>query len=293
MSLAPRPQDGGHPGELTLRRLRAGELNGPDREPLTQHTQRCARCRARLAVIDEEQSAFARDIPFDRFAGGVERAARVPRPRRLGRRLMLPAMAALAAAAALVFALPASPPGDGGGNRIKGDGVAVVLRVASADGQQRSLPSGMDGRAEASARLSPGDRLRIGIQTSGRRHVIAIAIDDRGEVTPLYPEAGAAVAIDPASDPVYLPDSFELTGVGRERIVVLVADRPLALADALLAARNGWSRARGDLGAMAIELPSQPGNAEVAVSSWLLHKPGGAERLGEPPIPTPSQPLRP
>ena len=74
-----------HVAELRLRRFRLGELAGPDHEDIARHTTDCGPCRARLKSLDDEQRSFEREIPFERFAGGVERARRVPRvyPRRV------------------------------------------------------------------------------------------------------------------------------------------------------------------------------------------------------------------
>ncbi|HEX7597795.1 MAG TPA: hypothetical protein VF518_06245, partial [Polyangia bacterium] len=69
-----------HVGELSLRRFRAGEFSGDAQEEIAQHASDCAACRTKLRLLQEEQRQFERDLPFERFAGGVERACRVPRP---------------------------------------------------------------------------------------------------------------------------------------------------------------------------------------------------------------------
>src|SRR3954470_22311116 len=65
-----------HIGDLTLRRRRAGEALGPDGPAIDAHATTCADCRARIRALDEEQRRFEQEISFDRFAAGVERAAR-------------------------------------------------------------------------------------------------------------------------------------------------------------------------------------------------------------------------
>jgi hypothetical protein len=104
-----------HVGELRLRRFRIGELAGAEREDVARHTAECGQCRARLRTLDDEQRQFERDIPFDRFAGGVERAQRVPRAR--PRRVWTLGAVTLAAAAGLVLVAGKVPSGS---NRLKG-----------------------------------------------------------------------------------------------------------------------------------------------------------------------------
>src|SRR5690348_17672875 len=68
--------EGEHIGELTLRRRRAGEALGPDAPAIEAHATSCPDCRARIRALDDEQRRFEQEISFDRFAAGVERAAR-------------------------------------------------------------------------------------------------------------------------------------------------------------------------------------------------------------------------
>ena len=43
---------------------------------------------------------------------------------------------------------------------------------------------------DATEALARGERLRIGYQPGEHRYLLSLSIDDRGEVTPLYPERG-------------------------------------------------------------------------------------------------------
>src|SRR5262245_11448544 len=74
MNLANQNEE--HIGELTLRRRRAGEALGPDTAAIDAHAASCPDCRARIRALDDEQRRFEQEISFDRFAAGVERAAR-------------------------------------------------------------------------------------------------------------------------------------------------------------------------------------------------------------------------
>ncbi len=246
-----------HIGELELRRVRAGETLGSRGSAIEAHAVSCAECKARLRALDDEQRRFEDQISFDRFAAGVERAARgvsaAPRRRAPIRNWMVVPTLAMAAAVAVVVTFhrpnvgidPAAPgrrvhpPGWDG---IRG-GAGMIVRVAGATGQRSA-------RVDATEPLAAGERLRLGYQTGGHRYLLSLSIDEHGEVTPLYPEQGASLTV-PAGVPSathFLPDSIELTGAGLERIIVLLSDQPIDLEVARKAARAAYDRAGGDLG---------------------------------------------
>ena len=235
----------GHLGELTLRRRRAGEpLDGAGAiETVDAHLAACAACKARSRGLDDEQRRFEQEISFDRFAAGVERATRsgasAPRRRVPARVWLFPTMA-MAAAVALVFTFaPRTPTRDA--NRIKG-GAGVTVRVAGSAGQRTA-------RIDAAEPLAPGERLRIGYQSGGHRYLLSLSIDQHGEVTPLYPEAGVSLPVPDGAERAtrYLPDSLELTGAGIERIIVLLSDQPIDVEAARRSARAAYDQAGGDL----------------------------------------------
>ncbi len=66
---------------------------------MQEHATACERCRAKLQGFDDEQRRFEDAIPFERFAAGVERAARTPAP---ARRRERPVRWVMALAASLV-----------------------------------------------------------------------------------------------------------------------------------------------------------------------------------------------
>jgi hypothetical protein len=99
---------------------------------------------------------------------------------------------------------------------------------------------------------------------------VAISIDDAGTITPLYPERGGDLAVEPRAELTYLPDSLEFTGHGRERVFVLLSDGPLSVAEVEKAARAAHARARGDLGALA-SVPVE--GKKLDQFTWLLQKP--------------------
>jgi len=247
----------GHIGELELRRRRAGETLGAEGPVIEAHASTCAECKARIRALDDEQRRFEAAISFDRFAAGVERAARggpVARRRASTRTWMVVPTLALAAAVAVIVtfrgpAMRVRPPGYDG---IKG-GAGMIVRVAGAAGQRTA-------RVDAAEPLSAGERLRIGYETGGHRYLLSLSIDEHGEVTPLYPEQGTSLAVPAgvSSATHFLPDSLELTGTGLERIIVLLSDQPVDMAVARRAARAAYDRAGGDLGHLPrLDLPGE------------------------------------
>jgi hypothetical protein len=244
-----------HVGELALRRFRAGEAL-----PEVAHIGACADCRSRVKALDDEQRRFEQEISFDRFAAGVERASRTAEaparkaPRAASTwRFALPTLA-VAAGVALFVGLT-GPRGTGPYTGIKGGGAAITVRVSAGDtGPQRSAAE------SAPEALARGERVRIGYQPGGHRYLLSLSIDQRGEVTPLYPEAGRSVPVGKAvgSGPRYLPDSIEFTDAGTERLFVILSDEPIDVEAARRAAKAAYERAKGDILRMdKLELPGE------------------------------------
>jgi len=229
-----------HAGDLMLRRHRAGELPSQEAAAIEAHATGCPTCRGRLREVDDEQRRFEQEISFDRFAAGVERAARGASPRGRSRLSRLWVAAPLfAVAAAVALAVTWRPVETG--TRIKGGG-GMVVRVAGTGGQRTA-------RAVGTEPLAAGERLRIGYNPGGHAYFLSLSIDDQGQVTPLYPERGASLSVPDGAPGAtrYLPDSLELTGAGLERIVVVLSDRPIDVDSARRAARASFDRAGGDL----------------------------------------------
>jgi len=249
-----------HVGELALRCYRAGEFTAEACAEVDGHLASCPACRAKLRVLVEEQRGFEREISFERFAGGVERAQRVPRQR--PRRAWAAGISGVVAAAAVaLFLVKVSSSGH---NRIKGSSVEATARIASTKlPAQRTAPPG------SQEVLEPGDRVRLGYKTADARYLAAISVDDRGEVTPLYPEAGQALAVSTTLETVYLPDSLEFTGAGRERVFLFLARTPFDLEAAKQAVKSAHQAAKGDLSA----LPNPAFAGGQDVFSWLFRKP--------------------
>jgi hypothetical protein len=247
-----------HAGELRLRRFRAGELPAAEGAEVERHAAACAPCRARLRAFDDEQRQFERAIPFDRFAGGVERAHRVPRRRSAPALYAATAAVAAVAALALIFVMPRPAPTRS--NHLKG-GTSATLLVGGASGDPRPVAPG--GRVT----LQPGERVRLGVRSDEPRYLAAVSIDEAGAVTALYPEHGPTLAVTPGPAVSYLPDSLEFTGRGRERVVLVLAARAVAVESLAQALRAAYREARGDLDAIS------PLRGEGEQFTWLLNKP--------------------
>jgi hypothetical protein len=257
-------ESAGHARDIELRRLRGGELDSAERTRLEGHLTGCPPCRAKLGALEEEQHAFTQELSFERFAGGVERAARMPDRQPRGGRLQPRALVlslglSLAVAAALVLVLRPHPAEHNG---IKGAAVEASLRIGAGDGRaQRAIAAG------GTARLTPGDLLRVGYRSDGPRYLVALSIDDQGMVSALYPERGPGLAVGSSATLTYLPDAIALEGKGRERVFVVLSPQALTVEAATAAVQAAHQRAGGQLAAMAP--PALPGE----VFTWLLEKP--------------------
>jgi hypothetical protein len=248
-----------HIGELLLRRRRAGEALGPDGPAIDAHAASCADCRARVRALDDEQRRFEQEISFDRFAAGVERAARSTRTvrRPIRARVWLPSLAGLAAAAAALVLMVRSPGDESVRFRdpyvgIKG-GAGITVRVAGVDGQRNA-------RVDSTEPLARGERLRIGYQAGAHRYLLALTVDEHGVVQALSPEKGQSLALpDGAARATrYLPDSWELDGTGVERIIVVLSDQTIDVDTAVRAARAAYGKAGGNLARMpSLDLPGE------------------------------------
>jgi Domain of unknown function (DUF4384) len=240
-----------HLGELALRRFRVGEALGN-----SAHADACADCRARLKTLDDEQRRFEQEFSFDRFAAGVERASRSRQAPRRTRTwwpsLRVLAIPTLSLAAGMVLFVTMT--GDRiSPNRIKG-GADITVRVAAGDGPQRTAAS------DVPEALALGERVRIGYRPGAHRYLLSLSVDERGQVTPLYPETGRSVSVGKGvgAGPRYLPDSIEFTDAGTERLIVIMSDEPLDVEAARRAARASFDRAKGDILHMpALELPGE------------------------------------
>ncbi|WP_223644811.1 zf-HC2 domain-containing protein [Corallococcus sp. EGB] len=259
-----------HESNWTLRRLHAGELPAQETHRVREHVQGCAACGATLRSFADAQAAFEAEVPFERFEAGVERA-------RARQEMKAPATRAqwvrplLAVAASLVVLVlarpllgtrggtdPAQPPV--AGNRLKG-GASAELRIGGGVDPQRVAST------EAQEALQPGERVRLGYTADAYRYVAALSVDAQGEVTPLYPESGDSLEVEPGAGQHWLPESVEFTGAGAERVVLVLTESPLSMAALSDAARKSFIAAGRDVTRMA------PLDVAGAQTQWVLLKP--------------------
>ncbi|MCP3143699.1 DUF4384 domain-containing protein [Pyxidicoccus xibeiensis] len=253
-----------HESEWTLRRLSAGELAAAEAARVRAHTASCTVCGAALRGIEQGQAAFEAAIPFERFEAGVERA--VQRQRRgtaftTPPRRWVATTVAMAASVLVVFlARPLLEGPSPGRNGIKGGAVAE-LRIGGGPGPQR------EARKDGPEELVEGERVRLGYQADGHRYVAALSVDAIGDVTPLHPESGESLPVEPGADLHWLPGSWEFTGSGAERVVLVLSDAPVPVESLVDAARRAFLAADGNVEQMApLDVPGEQ-------THWMLLKP--------------------
>jgi hypothetical protein len=247
-----------HLTEWRLRRLHAGELAGAESQQAQAHVSSCTQCQGVLKGLEANQARFEAEIPFERFSAGVDRALRKPssepsRPRLNG---LLVAVAATVLLTVAVRPLLSQPPT----NRLKG-GATAELRIGGDGMAQRAVPPG------ATEALAPGERVRLGYVAGEHRYVLAVSVDEAGEVSALYPATGPSLPVKAGAGTHWLPDSVDFQGAGLERVVVVLSDEPLRVETVRDAARRAWEVS----GRNVATLPSL--GVEGEELHWLLRKP--------------------
>ncbi len=116
-------------------------------------------------------------------------------------------------------------------------------------------------------KLELGERIRLGYQAGAHRYVAAVSVDAQGEVTPLHPESGESVPVEPGEEQHWLPGSWELTGSGAERVVLVLTDAPVPVETLMEEARRAFDAAQG----VVEEMPSLAVPGEQ--THWVLLKP--------------------
>lgn len=256
-----------HESEWTLRRLSAGELAATEAARVQAHAAACEPCARALRGLQEAQARFEEEVPFERFEAGVEQALRRQQDsaRPPPRRWVATTVAIAASLLVVVLVRPLLGSGAESGaivglNRLKG-GAAAELRIGGGLGPQREAAPGTP---EA---LDMGERVMLGYTAGTHRYVAALSVDAIGEVTPLYPEAGASAPVAPGNGQHWLPGGWEFTGSGDERVIVVLSGEPLPQETLVEAARRAFAQADGDVGRMAeLEVPG-------AQTHWVLQKP--------------------
>lgn len=217
-------------GQHDLQRLLAEDLPASEAEALRQHIQGCASCSQALAELQAERQAFFANMPFARFAADHEQRRQrslglansfVERLRAIATRLQSPrglaSLAGVAAAAMLLLWIaPAFNPSSST-TRLKGaQNRYLAFLVKEADGARR----GHDGEA-----LRQGDRIQFLLrQAPGRRSMVLLGIDGRGQVSVYRHEAireqsKGAQKLRPMDNSLILDDS-----IGTERFYLIFSN---------------------------------------------------------------------
>lgn len=212
---------------MAVRRLVAGELQGPERDRLADHVKGCARCQATERELTEERAALVAAMPFDRFAAGV--AERLAAPSRSffalpPLRRVVP-LVAFAVAACLVVALGATVWADCEEARHWqelaarfSDARAVATRVKGGAGATVYVQDRAGSRLLGPHESVPaGAKLLLALEPAGHRFAAAALVDRDGP---------SALYAGPAKQGP-LPRAFEWTGKGTARVVVEYADQPI------------------------------------------------------------------
>ena len=247
-----------HPSEWTLRRLHAGELPGLETQQAQTHVSSCAECHEVMKGFEANQARFEAEVPFERFAAGVERALHEPsaapsRPQ--FKRFLFAVAATVLVMVAFQPLLSPSPPL----NRLKG-GASAELRIGG-EGPQREVLPGDTGE------LRPGERVRLGYVAGSYRYVMAVSVDETGEVSELYSERGMSLPVEAGAEGHWLPESVRFTGSGHERVVLVLSEKPLRVEAVRAEARRAWEAAGGQVAAMSTL------GVEGEEFHWLLRKP--------------------
>jgi hypothetical protein len=217
-----------------------------------------------LREAEEAQRQFEAEVPFERFAQGVERAAeKAEKQRKLSqessRRWVGPLVAMAATVLVVVAVRPLLAEAPVPGTRTKG-GATAELRVGGEDAQ-RVAPT------DVPEALAPGEHVRLGYTPDTRKYVLALSVDAAGEVTPLYPESGQSLPVAAGAGTHWLPGSLEFTGAGAERVVLVLTDTPVTVEDASAAARKAFEAGGRDVAKMpALDVAGEQ-------THWMLLKP--------------------
>lgn len=240
LELFPRHEPGLH----RLRRMRAGELPSPEAEQVRAHLATCPACQGRVAQLELEEAQAREAVPFARLADGVARRLlrRTSPLRHLSR--VVGAMAAGAVALVAVQALRAPSRYTG----VKGS--SDLLLYVGGVGEPR--------RVQGDAELQVGERVRLQYEAGEHRYLAVLSVDERGQVTPLYPERGESQPAERGGMRM-LPQSIAFDGAGRERLVAVFSDDPLPIESLVEAAHAGFTRA----GSLAVMGPLGLGAEEI------------------------------
>lgn len=240
-----------------VERLYAGDLPADEAERVRARLQEEGGL-GRLDALRADDAAFREAHPPGPALGEIRRRAGLLRPPGAGarRRVLLPALAAVAAGVVAVLLVPRQPDSDG--NRIKGMAPHLEVYRKPAAGEPETLPAGSAVRA--------GDLLQLSYVASGAAYGVVVSVDGRGAVTLHLPEGGGRAVALRRGGAVALAHAYQLDDApGFERFFLVTGRTPFDSATVLEAARRIASLGAAETAPL--DLP--PGLAQQAV---LLRK---------------------
>jgi hypothetical protein len=205
------------------------ELAPGERDGLAGHLASCRPCTEVLAALQADRLRFA-DQPLANLAADAHTRAGAARASWL-RRLFVPTAALCAGAAALALLwTPAQ-------FRSKGGAFSLSPYVLHPE----STTTGGLHQGEA---LHPGDQLQFRYNGARDGYLAVVSIDTTGGVSVFYPPGERAAPVAAGHD-VALSSAVELDGsLGRELVLAVRCDQPVAVADVVQAARRAAEAAR-------------------------------------------------
>jgi len=193
--------------DVLLEQYRLRELPHREADRIAELIHQDPTLRERLDALDRSDEALRRDGAIDAIAGRVRNhidrqghGSQTVR-RRSASYWIVPALAAVTIAIAVVARTLSPPPMDAGTERIKGLHPALALYRRTADGSE-TLADGAVARR--------GDLVRVGYRAAGRAYGVIFSVDGRGAVTMHLPPTGDR-AVPLAHEPTVLLDqAYEL-----------------------------------------------------------------------------------
>lgn len=189
--------------ELQLEAVLLGATTGEAQ----RHVDGCARCSAALVQMRAEGAHFKQYV----FPATVDAVIGGARPRRRWAWALVP----VAVAAAALLVVRTRPPDDYVG--VKGQTVGLAVFSVDASGAPVRLDDGV--------RVTPEASLRFQVRPDAPCHLWLLSVDQRGEVSRLFPPEGEAVRVVGETT---LPGGAQLDGtVGPERLFAVCTESPL------------------------------------------------------------------
>jgi anti-sigma factor RsiW len=233
MDAGRRSKGPGCVSDLIVDRYLLDELPSGERQTVAAHLATCRTCADVCASFEADRKLFAGEAVAALAADALARPVQPPR-RGLDlwlRQLAFPALAVTAAAAGLALVWrPASE------TRTKG-GFSLSSYVLHPD-------RGSTGSLHQGEPLHPGDRLQFRYNGVKGGYLAVVSVDATGSVSVFYPPGTTAAPVL-AGHEVALQSAVELDDtLGRELVLGLRCDGPVALADVVNAVRQAAAAAR-------------------------------------------------